>query len=240
MLSIFYQASIRAKGEPAFSAFCDIFTKLRRKRRKLFLCYPQFLKSLFTIFGANLAIRRREHKHKRFCKALRLFFRPQRPVERDASTDALAHNPQLFDAPESVQAREVLTGALIAQPASRAVCVYFDRGSGAQVVQLARREGLPGSQTVPLLTAPAGVSVGGGERRSLRVVVPTPVAGLTVRALYVFEPIAEALSPPPMMVTAPFCWVAVAIARAIDKVPPAVASISNTPIGPFHTTVFAP
>ena len=42
-------------------------------------------------------------------------------------------------------------------------------------------------------------------------------------------------SPPPMIVV-PFT---AATARATALVPAANASISNTPIGPFHTTVFA-
>src|SRR6185295_5635539 len=42
-------------------------------------------------------------------------------------------------------------------------------------------------------------------------------------------------SPPPMMVVP---WTA-ATARATPIVPAANASISNTPIGPFHTTVLA-
>ena len=43
-------------------------------------------------------------------------------------------------------------------------------------------------------------------------------------------------SPPPMMVV-PFT---AATACATPIVPAAKASISNTPIGPFHTTVWAP
>src|SRR6185436_15663857 len=50
---------------------------------------------------------------------------------------------------------------------------------------------------------------------------------------------ADAESPPPMIVVAPDA-VALASASAIAIVPFAVASISNTPTGPFHTMVFAP
>src|SRR4029079_10945426 len=46
-------------------------------------------------------------------------------------------------------------------------------------------------------------------------------------------------SPPPMMVVAPAA-VALASASATAIVPLAVASISNTPTGPFQTIVFAP
>src|SRR4029079_1117334 len=49
---------------------------------------------------------------------------------------------------------------------------------------------------------------------------------------------ADAESPPPMMVVAPAA-VALASASATAIVPLAVASISNTPTGPFHTMVLA-
>src|SRR5690606_19300852 len=50
---------------------------------------------------------------------------------------------------------------------------------------------------------------------------------------------ADAESPPPMMVVAP-CSVARARISAMEIVPLAVASISNTPTGPFQRIVFAP
>src|SRR3954470_13512596 len=49
---------------------------------------------------------------------------------------------------------------------------------------------------------------------------------------------ADALSPPPITVVAPAA-VALASASATASVPLAVASISNTPTGPFQTTVLA-
>src|SRR5690606_16775145 len=51
--------------------------------------------------------------------------------------------------------------------------------------------------------------------------------------------IAAAESPPPMIVIAPLA-VASTRAWATAKVPFEAASISKTPTGPFHTTVFAP
>ena len=50
--------------------------------------------------------------------------------------------------------------------------------------------------------------------------------------------IAATESPPPTIEIAPLA-VAAATARAISSVPFANAGISNTPIGPFHTIVFA-
>lgn len=49
---------------------------------------------------------------------------------------------------------------------------------------------------------------------------------------------AVAVSPPPMMLTAPLA-VAAATASASARVPAAKAGISKTPAGPFQTMVFA-
>src|SRR6185437_7216012 len=50
---------------------------------------------------------------------------------------------------------------------------------------------------------------------------------------------AAAESPPPTIVVAP-CCVAFAIASATARVPASKGLCSNTPIGPFQTTVLAP
>ena len=48
------------------------------------------------------------------------------------------------------------------------------------------------------------------------------------------------LSPPPMMLLAPFFCVASTTACATALVPAANCLFSNNPIGPFHKIVFAP
>src|SRR4051812_2918471 len=98
----------------------------------------------------------------------------------------------------------------------------------------------PASPACPARPAYPALSVSAATPGSVRPPrnssdAPPPVEMCVIRSAIPDFFTAEIESPPPMIVVPRTA----ATARAMALVPVANASISNTPIGPFHTTVFA-